>query len=30
MDNREFIIYNLMRTMEVMKMFRDDWELLAS
>jgi len=30
MDNREFIIYNLMRTLEVMKMFRDDWELLAS
>ena len=24
MDNREFIIYNLMRTLEVMKMFRDD------
>jgi hypothetical protein len=30
MDNREFIIYNLMRTLEVMKMFRDDWELLPT
>lgn len=28
MDNREFIIYNLMRTLEVMKMFRDDWEVV--
>ncbi len=26
MDNREFIIYNLMRTLEVMNMFRtDEW-----
>lgn len=24
MDNREYIIYNLMRTLEVMKMFRED------
>ena len=28
MDNRESIIYNLMRTLEVMKLFREDWEVV--
>jgi hypothetical protein len=28
MDKREFIIYNIMRTLEVMKMFREDWEVV--
>ncbi len=28
MDKREFIIYNIMRTLEVMKMFREDWEVI--